>query len=379
MRHFAKFTIAFFRFLNAALLLGILGICFHLDRKISRIFPLSREKKIPAKPDKTFHYFYPNAETRHYQEFFNYFQRPEFKKEYENFAKNLDRNSADIVNQLVDRICFCCTNSQGSANFFTDNEIADILKNNQRLQENVLKIDENHYNYGPYSLPVNHFSAIAFHYHYGITSFQSLREIQRKDIIEMGTHTGASALILANYTRGTVWAFEPRPDHYRLLEKTLALNDVKNICPQALALGKSETLYNVCLCQNGKNYSLVNNYCTEGIENAVPITTIDHFVQSHQLQIGLIKLDIHGYLQDCLEGAKQTIQSQKPALIIGIYHCPNDFLHVKTLLESWNADYKFRILKPNDGNILLKTMLLAECDSQECKNPPILRENALEN
>lgn len=98
---------------------------------------------------------------------------------------------------------------------------------------------------------------------------------------------------------------------------------------------------------------------TQYVEN-VEITTLDDFVKEHNLQVGLIKVDIEGFEMEFLKGAKDTICSQKPALSICIYHSGRDYFHIKPLIESWNLGYRFEIFKRMDGYFTIDTALFCE-------------------
>ena len=75
---------------------------------------------------------------------------------------------------------------------------------------------------------------------------------------------------------------------------------------------------------------------------------MDNFVEENNIEVGF------------LEGAVNTIKTQKPILMISIYHSYDDFFNIKPLIESWNLSYKFKIFKPIQPSITSETMLLAE-------------------
>jgi hypothetical protein len=95
-------------------------------------------------------------------------------------------------------------------------------------------------------------------------------------------------------------------------------------------------------------------------QESVDVITLDSYVEKHNLEVGLIKVDIEGFEQKFLQGAKKTISSQKPTLLLSIYHNADDFFHIKTIIESWDLGYKFKIVKPADKSILIDTNLIAE-------------------
>ena len=76
--------------------------------------------------------------------------------------------------------------------------------------------------------------------------------------------------------------------------------------------------------------------------------------------MGLIKVDVEGGEQLLIKGAKNTICSQKPILIISIYHSPEDFFYIKPEIESWNLGYGFTIHKQLNTSIIRETVLIAQ-------------------
>ena len=95
-------------------------------------------------------------------------------------------------------------------------------------------------------------------------------------------------------------------------------------------------------------------------QNVVKMQTLDSFVSERKLKVGFIKVDIEGAELDFLLGAKQTICTQKPAILLSIYHKSEDFWGLKPLIESWNLGYSFKIIKPVDFTIAVETALYCE-------------------
>ena len=83
----------------------------------------------------------------------------------------------------------------------------------------------------------------------------------------------------------------------------------------------------------------------EGRVENIKLMTMDDFVEKNNLNIGFIKVDIEGEEQNFLEGAKNTIIKQKPFMVISIYHSISDYLNIKPIIESYNLNYKFHIIK----------------------------------
>lgn len=86
-------------------------------------------------------------------------------------------------------------------------------------------------------------------------------------------------------------------------------------------------------------------------ERSVPVSlvTLDSLV--NDLRVGFIKIDVEGYEEEVLQGGAQTLQRDKPNLLIEIEerHCPGAIQRVRALLEGFGYKMMFiegGVLKP---------------------------------
>ena len=68
-------------------------------------------------------------------------------------------------------------------------------------------------------------------------------------------------------------------------------------------------------------------------------------MKEKNIEVGFIKVDIEGEEQKFLEDTKNTIIKQRPYMVISIYHNESNFFDIKPIIESYNADYGFKIVK----------------------------------
>lgn len=92
----------------------------------------------------------------------------------------------------------------------------------------------------------------------------------------------------------------------------------------------------------------------------VTVRALDSYVAEHNLQVGMIKVDIEGFEQRFLAGALETIKSQKPILLISIYHNQDDFYHIKPMIESLELGYKFDFFQGVNRWVVNDVMLVCE-------------------
>lgn len=245
-------------------------------------------------------------------------------KEREALISGLDEASTHTVYQIIGRLykLIFCQEIE-----YTDEEKAECRKIADRLKKNTFQLSKNHFVYENYHLPVNQFESTVFYYKHGLLELSRPDYFKEKDIIDAGGFVGDSALVLSKYTTGKVHTFEAEEENYKKIQTTMAMNDNKQIVPvnsaltnkvgtvEFLVLGETSGANKVA--HGGKNSKL--NVVS------VPCTTIDAYVKENQIQVGLIKTDVEGAEQALLEGAIETLKTQKPTLSISIYHSLNDF------------------------------------------------------
>jgi FkbM family methyltransferase len=184
-------------------------------------------------------------------------------------------------------------------------------------------------------------------------------EIQKtlvgRDVIDGGGYSGDSAMVFTEFQPRNVYAFEPNPEMFPEMKKVIALNAenlgerINKIIPVPKALGKSQStmkLYTQGIYDGSTSMLQHDKIKGRQKEYDVPVVSIDDYVRENSLDVGLIKLDVEGAESDVIEGALETIKTQKPLLIISVYHTPKDFFEIKPRLEKLDAGYNFMMRDP---------------------------------
>ncbi|WP_157153311.1 FkbM family methyltransferase [Brachyspira murdochii] len=280
---------------------------------------------------------------------------------YKELIKSLDDESINTVNSILAKIKLYNNNPNIPAtDLFLSEEISTINNIYKRFFGKIIKFNDYCYAYNKYFIPVSHFELSVFYYKHEIDKLDT-QFIKNNNIIDVGGFVGDSAIVFSDYTNKNVYTFEPVKENFNNILKTIELNEINNIIPINKALGKetnNQNIYASGSASNLKEEPFDKNYINEEIE----IIKLDDFVNENNIKIGLIKVDTEGAEKDFLLGARRTIEDQIPILLISIYHSPEDFFGLKPMLESWNLNYKFRVYKPLDGQIVQETLLIAEPD-----------------
>jgi len=225
-----------------------------------------------------------------------------------------------------------------------------LLSNIQKIGDNyVLKTSGYEY-----ILPINHFEKVVFYHNYGIDTLpaQAKAALAETDFIDAGAYIGDTAIMLNQYHPRRIYSFEPAPENFELMQKTLWLNKTENVTPVPLALGECEATLKLFTWDNA-------SFLSDGGTQPVNVTSIDAFQAENNLEVGLVKMDIEGAEYNAVLGAKKTIETQKPVLIISLYHTGRDFFEIPKLLKQWVPSYQFRFLNLHRLAPILEKVLLA--------------------
>ena len=298
------------------------------------------------------------------RKFQNYADKNLKEDDYNNLVRGLDKNSKKTVDKILANVKLISSKKHGDVLYLYTNR---DLENLSYYYDKISQIKKYNtmgqviYDYNkmliPEVVPEKHILVYGCDYKY----IKNKKKVRQGDIIDAGAYVGDSSLVLAKYTDKNVYAFEPVLKNFMLLNNTIKLNNSKNIVPVKLGLGdKTEINFinksNLIPSAASIKYDVTAHFDKEKID----MVKLDDFVKANNLNVSLIKSDIEGFEQELLRGAENTIKTQKPVLVISIYHSADDFFHIKTMIEKWNLGYKFKIVKSKPDNVLLETVLIAE-------------------
>ena len=287
---------------------------------------------------------------------------PDIDKEILLLIQGLEAENQNWVLRQIAHAKYAYENNSIIATL-TLEEIKELERIYCEFYPNILELSKNLYYYNGYFLPIKAFIAsVFFHKHciQDIFNEKTLQKIQNKDFIDVGGFIGDSAIVFEReFCNKNIYSFEPTKENYELTKKTIELNNSSRIIPINKGLGAEQTMLQINT--RGGGSSSIKFITTNEMET-IEMTTLDIFVKEHKLLVGFIKVDIEGFEMEFLKGAKETICTQKPAMVISIYHSGKDYFYIKPLIESWNLGYKFTIYKRVDGSSLtVDTSLFCEC------------------
>lgn len=168
---------------------------------------------------------------------------------------------------------------------------------------------------------------------YGVHESNSTAEVKRiitpsMRILEVGANIGYYALLetrLAGPT-GHLYAMEPSPFNFALLERNLKLNGLHNYDLYQTAAGATPGTAKFLLSGRSNLSTFIEREDLTGEEVDVAVTTLDIFLKD--TQVDFIRMDVEGYELEILKGAAIALaQPQKPKVFFIEVH--SDLLHKK--------------------------------------------------
>jgi FkbM family methyltransferase len=150
------------------------------------------------------------------------------------------------------------------------------------------------------------------------------------NVLDIGANIGYTAAVLSRATTSgrKVYAFEPEPFNFKLLQQTaLQLKFAGKIIPKQLAVGAENGTIDLWI--NDRHHA-DHRVATEQFHSAhpdakqvsVPLVSIDSFLQSNPGLVSFVKIDVQGYELAVCQGMTETLR-QSPGLAIVLEFMPS--------------------------------------------------------
>jgi FkbM family methyltransferase len=138
--------------------------------------------------------------------------------------------------------------------------------------------------------------------------------------LDVGANIGYCSLVACNkYSK--VYAFEPIPENYTLLEKSLEVNVIQNVEVIKKCVGNSESLELTAFDDNMGGTRNIQNTNKQNVSHmkvqstrVYDVITLDSFTESIE-SIDLMKVDVEGHELQVLQGFSKNITKCKHILL----------------------------------------------------------------
>jgi FkbM family methyltransferase len=171
---------------------------------------------------------------------------------------------------------------------------------------------------------------------------QQLWQLKGRDVLDGGANIGQSALIFSELGVRSIHSFEPARDSFATLLRTIRLNKKERVIVP-VNMATSDKKGQLRLYTSGCNAYGASTIPLNTSFYDVQTITIDEYVDTNNLDVALIKLDVEGAEYATILGASETIKKYKPILLISIYHTPKDFFEIKPFVDRLGLGYNFMI------------------------------------
>jgi FkbM family methyltransferase len=130
-------------------------------------------------------------------------------------------------------------------------------------------------------------------------------------VVDCGANVGYFTLIFARRVGpgGRVFAFEPEPGNFRLLERNIARNGYRNVTAVPWALSREEGTAPLCLAPDNLGDHRLGPMQEERQTVTVQVTTLDASVAARAGHIDFLKLDVQGREPAVLDGAHEVLEA----------------------------------------------------------------------
>ncbi|MCX4246891.1 FkbM family methyltransferase [Paraliomyxa miuraensis] len=187
-------------------------------------------------------------------------------------------------------------------------------------------------------------------------------------VVDVGANIGYYTLLAARLVgeTGHVYAFEPEPEAFALLERNVALNGYDNVTLVDKALGREAGRLQLYLAKNNRGDHRIYDPTGRRSSIDVDVIALDAYLDERGIErVNLLKVDTQGAECSILDGARRTIASH-PELGIVMEFTPHSLAQLgdeprrclQTLVDTGYSlldieEWKRRIV-PTDVDTLLR-------------------------
>jgi len=167
---------------------------------------------------------------------------------------------------------------------------------------------------------------------------QKLRKyfnISEGTFIDIGANIGKFSIIMGKKLddKGKVLAIEPHPKNFKILQKNIELNNLKNVTTLNLACSNKKGNLQLFLDEDGTGgHSTIKSKKTKAGNNKIWVKaeTLDSIIKKEKIKkVNLIKIDVEGAEANVLRGAIKTLNKSRP----------------KIIFEAWDEQYLKKVKK----------------------------------
>jgi FkbM family methyltransferase len=140
-----------------------------------------------------------------------------------------------------------------------------------------------------------------------------------KNVLDIGANIGCHTIPYSTYTSGAIYAFEPQPKVFELLQKNIQSNNCNTIYPFNFGASDRDDLFFMNARYDYKLNQGGFKICSENEAETGIYIECKKLDLLNLSNIGYIKMDVEGHEMLALLGLEETIRSNLPNLMIEIH------------------------------------------------------------
>lgn len=174
-------------------------------------------------------------------------------------------------------------------------------------------------------------------------------------ILEAGSYTGLFTIFASKKVgpTGRIISFEPDPYNNIMLQRNIALNNIKNVIVVKKGLFSEETTVPFDIQSIGSNIVSLNTpFHNRKTLNKITVTTADKELKRLNIKkVDMVTMDIEGAEIEAMAGFSETIKKNKTIkFAIASYHII-DGKKTKIFLEKFFKKLKFHVKTEDNGQL----------------------------
>lgn len=134
-------------------------------------------------------------------------------------------------------------------------------------------------------------------------------------VLDIGAHVGYYTLLFAQLvgSSGRVYSFEPDPDNFELLKKSVEINGYQNIILNQKAVSNKNGKIKLYLGDENRAINRIYNANIGDANKSVEVDTvrIDDYFKNYDGKIDFIKIDVEGSESSVIEGMTLLLNKMK--------------------------------------------------------------------
>ncbi|MFI5367349.1 MAG: FkbM family methyltransferase, partial [Candidatus Binatia bacterium] len=137
-------------------------------------------------------------------------------------------------------------------------------------------------------------------------------------VLDIGANIGYFTLVFARQVgpTGRVYAFEPEPDNFGLLQRNVARNGYANVTAVQAAVGQHAARQRLYKSADNLGDHRLGHGAAGRDWVEVPVVALDDFFAGSELRIDFIKMDIQGAELTALRGMRRLVATRAPLALI---------------------------------------------------------------